>query len=811
MSVIGSNLIAGASGQGGGYNLTNSLRTRSSASAYLNRTPASAGNRKTWTWSAWVKRGQFNTSAYSNLFGCNNGASGFVHSRFEDSINGFLHFGEWSGAGYNWRVQTNAVFRDFSSWYHIILVFDSTQATSSNRILVYVNGVNQTLNTTTYPSLNLDGFINSTNPHNIARTTNATEYFDGYMTEVNFVDGQALTPSSFGETSTTTGVWIPKKYSGTYGTNGFYLPFTDNSALTTSSNVGLGRDYSGNGNYWTTNNISITAGTTYDSMTDVPTLTSATTANYAVMNPNWKSSTASTSNANLTVSQTGALDVSQTTMGVSSGKWYWETTITSIGSTPAPMIGVVNGGGLDSYTSANGYYYWSNNGQKFNNGTAASYGAAYTTNDVIGVALDMDAGTLTFYKNNTSQGTAYSGLSGTFSPTFTNGGGPTISWSAAVNFGQRPFAYTPPTGFVALNTFNLPEPSIVKGGSFMTSYTWSGNSTEPRSFTDVGFKPDFYWSKVRNAGSSQHILIDSVRGVNGQISSDNTDAEDTTNFAVKFDSFDANGFTLSKGSNATFGYYQGNLTGRTYVGWMWQANKGTNVTNTAGSITSTVSANPTAGFSIVTYTGNGSTATIGHGLGVAPKMIIVKKRDGAERWCVYHTATSNAYIYLNETFAAETSNAQLRFGNNSVVVQPTSSVFTIGNTNDVNGNVNTYVAYCWSEVAGFSAFGSYTGNGSADGGFVFTSFRPRFVMVKRSDSTGNWIMLDSARNTSNVTNNVIYANLSQAEDSPSSQRIADLLSNGFKIRGTDTDVNASGGTYIYMAFAETPQKFALGR
>jgi hypothetical protein len=793
MSVIGSNLIAGASGQGGGYNLTNSLRFRSSASAYLNRTPASAGNRKTWTWSGWVKRGKLGErqQLFSNLTGTTDNTFGLI---------GFTGADKFEYSAYDTQFRTSTqVFRDSSAWYHIVAVMNTPQATATNRFRVYINGIEITAwDVNTAFTQNADYTINQNTLHTISGSYLP---LDGYLAEVNFIDGQALTPSSFGETSTTTGVWQPIKYAGTYGTNGFYLPFTDNSALTTSSNVGLGKDFSGNGNYWTTNNISITAGTTYDSMTDVPTLTSATTANFAVMNPNWKSSTASTSNANLTVSQTGALDVSQTTMGVSSGKWYWETTITSIGSTPSPMIGVVKGGGLDSYTSANGYYYWSNSGQKFNNGTAASYGATYTTNDVIGVALDMDAGTLTFYKNNTSQGTAYSGLSGTFSPTFTNGGGPTISWSAAVNFGQRPFAYTPPTGFNRLNAFNLPTPTIGASASTLANknfnavlYTGNGSTN---TINSVGFQPDMVWIKARSA-SANHALLDSVRP-SGFALYPNLTSDEGNNSSL-FTGITSNGFGLA-GNNVTY-----NESAATYVAWNWRANGTPAVTNTAGSITSQVSANTSAGFSVVTYTGTGANATVGHGLGVAPKMVIVKNRTSAgNSWCTWHIGlTSAAFsVFLDST------GAQGNFPTIWNSTAPTSSVFSVGSATGTNGSTNGMVAYCFAEIAGYSAFGSYTGNGSSDGPFVFTGFRPRFIMLKRTDSTGDWTIYDSARDPENTVDKVLFPNFSDAESSGTD--FMDFVSNGFKLRQSGTNRNASGGTYIYMAFAESPFKYANAR
>jgi hypothetical protein len=304
------------------------------------------------------------------------------------------------------------------------------------------------------------------------------------------------------------------------------------------------------------------------------------------------------------------------------------------------------------------------------------------------------------------------------------------------------------------------------------------------------------------------VLFDSVRGAGNQLSSNQTDAElaSASNVAGKVSAFNSNGFSLEVG-NTSIRSVNGNT--ETYVGWQWQAGQGSTSTNTNGTITSTVSVNASAGFSVVTYTANGTTATIGHGLGVTPQFIVVKARSSAQRWTVFHVSTSNAYIYLNETFAAETSGAATRFGNNTSVVQPTSSVFTIGNSVDVNSSGNTYVAYCWTPIAGYSAFGSYTGNGSTDGPFVYTGFRPKFVIIKRTDTTGDWYSFDSVRDPYNATQQGLSPNSSASETTYTGW--GDLLSNGFKIRRTDGAWNASGGTYIYMAFATSPFKNSLAR
>jgi hypothetical protein len=448
MSVIGSNILAGASGQGGGYNLTNSLRFRSSASATLTRTPATASDRRTFTWSGWVKRGAL---VNGDLFSANaNGVSYPDNFGFGSDKLVFYPDGGTSAG-----LTTVALYRDPSAWYHIVFASDTTQATNTNRIKVYVNGVQQTL-TGTYPTQNYQFSINSVikqiigDSETVIGGTTYHNYLDAYLTEVNFIDGQALTPSSFGSTNSATGVWQPKKYAGTYGTNGFYLPFTDNASTTT-----LGNDFSGNGNNWTTNNISLTAGSTYDSMTDVPTLTSATASNFAVLNPLQLGSGCSLSNANLSGTNNANSRGLTSTIHASAGKFYWEVNPTSgtnqtigvVDSTFPPNIDIFSSG----YNTC-GYYV---SGEIYLNGSVSTTVASYSTSDTIGVALNCDTNQVTFYKNNTSQATITL-TSGISWKAFLGNGSGAQAQSYNINFGQRPFAYTPPTGFVALNTFNLP-------------------------------------------------------------------------------------------------------------------------------------------------------------------------------------------------------------------------------------------------------------------------------------------------------------------------------------------------------------------
>jgi hypothetical protein len=785
----------------GGYDINNSVRLRSSASAYLSRTPASSGNRQKWTYSIWLKKGSIGTE--QAIWQAGTAANG--DSRFYFATSGAITWEVYNGSTGAGSATTSALYRDFSAWYHVVISVDTTQATSSNRIKLYVNGEQVTsFSSSSYPAQNdnLDGFNLSSATHYIGSNKGSGRFYDGYMTDINFVDGSQLTPSDFGETDSTTGVWKPKAYTGTYGTNGFYLKFSD-IATTSGSNAGLGKDFSGNANYWTTNNISVTAGTTYDAMIDSPTLTSATVANYAVMNPLVRLyGTATLSDANLKINDTSTGGgAGYATIAVTSGKFYYEFTPSAVGKTSG--MGV-------TFASVYSFGYdgcYLNNGSVSNTtgGSAATY-ASYTTNDVIGVAFDADAGKVWFYKNGTIQagdpvagtGQAFTWAANslvTATYAMDNSAG-TVGINA--NFGQRPFAYTPPTGFVRLNTYNLPDSTIKKGNTVMDATLYTGNGSTQTVTNAAGFKPDWVWLKERSSTSSNNVY-DSIRGTTKYLLTNATDAEGTD--ATSLTAFNSNGFSLG-GAGFT------NENAQTYVAWQWQAGQGSTSSNTSGSITSTVSVSTTAGFSIVTYTGTGANATVGHGLGVAPKMIITRYR-GSESWSVYHTSLGGTKtLYLNLTNAANTTS--LAWNN----TDPTSTVFSLGSAGTTNTSGGSgMVAYCWAEIAGFSKFGSYTGNGSADGPFVYTGFRPKWIMIKQttaSPAATDWYIVDATRNDANLTNKILYANLSNAE-ATGANAVLDIVSNGFKIRGSDGTVNYSSSPYIYMVFAQNPFKNALAR
>jgi hypothetical protein len=799
MSIIQGNAHTSA----GGYQIERSLRFNSADSAYLNRTPASVGTDRTkWTFSAWIKRSAL-SGTVETIFSAGTTSSDYSWLRF-DTDNTLSIFNATSGVT-RCSLNTLALFRDVSAYYHIVF-----NRNGSSGAKTYVNGIEQSITGTNYSGTTID-FFADTVAGSIGRLQRTgTLYLNGYMTEVNFIDGQALTPSDFGETDSNTGVWKPKAFSGTYGTNGFYLKFADNSNTTAAT---LGKDSSGNGNNWTPNNFSVTAGAGNDSLVDSPTsygtdagVGGTVRGNYCTLNP-LDVSANTLSNGNLDITYATNSDTNRGgTIAVSTGKWYFEATVQAVGGTYA-IIGVTSGVATATPlgTSAYQYSYISSTGNKFNNNSSTAYGNTYTTGDVIGVALDMDNGKVWFSKNGTFQASgdpaagtnqAFSGLSGSFSPAINARNNSIVN----LNCGQRAFAYTAPSGFKALCTTNLPTPTIgatstTQANDYMNVvlYTGTGSSL---GVTGVGFQPDWTWIKGRS-GATDHGLYDAVRGVQKQLESNTTTAETTETTGLT--AFGADGFTV--GALA-----QLNTSSATYVAWNWKAN-GAGSSNTAGTITSTVSANTTSGFSIVTWTGTGANATVGHGLGVAPSMVIVKNRDdGAQVWVVWFTGFgSTEYIVLNDT-AAKTTSAGVW---NSTV--PTSTVFSVGTANSTNKSTNKIVAYCFAAVAGYSAFGSYTGNGAADGPFVFTNFRPRYVLIKRSaGDIGNWVEHDTARESYNLATTSLYPNLSNAETVAASQSI-DILSNGFKLRNTSGDINASGGTYIYMALAENPFKYSLGR
>jgi len=777
----------------GGLQIQRSLRFNSADSATLSRTPAVAGNRRTWTWSGWVKRVFFGQS-FEYLFDAGTTDNfGFTNN------SAYMYFG--SGPGFK---TASATFRDPSAWLHYLIHLDSTNATAEDRCQIWINGVRLTSwSSNPTISLNFEGTINSTVAHTFANAPGYS-FMNTYLANVHFIDGQALTPSSFTETDATTGQLIPKTYTGSYGTNGFNLLFADNSSNTAST---LGKDTSGLSNNWTPNNLSVTAGAGNDSLVDSPTNYGTDTGvggtvrgNYATLNSAFgavNGALNSPTNGNLDIAYTsGSQNFSPCTIPVSSGKWYFEGTLTggsdsTVGIWKMPMTY-----GTLFYQNTN-YRYYSNDGVIYNqSGSTGTTYNTYTVNNVIGVALDMDNGKIFFSKNGTWQGSsdpatgsnpAASGLTGTWA--FAAQAGNIAGAAFATNFGQRPFAYTAPSGFKALNTQNLPAPLVTKSNTVFDVALYTGNGGT-QSITGLAFSPDFVWLKARS-GAFVHGLFDAVRGTGKGLNSNTTSAE-TTYDAVT--SFNSDGFTNG-------GDFNGSAT--TYVAWAWDAGTST-VSNTQGSITSQVRANATAGFAVITGSTPASYVnfTFGHNLGIAPSLVIYKHTAVSGNWHVYHKSGGGNNYNLNST--AGPANSGTWSG-----LDPTSTLITIPST-IVSANSSAFVCYAFSPVVGYSSFGSYVGNGSSDGPTVYTGMRPRFLIYKRTDAadTVGWIMIDSARDPYNVATKYIVANGSTAEGTTN---VVDFLSNGFKLRVPGADGNVSSGTYIYAAFAEAPLNYSRAR
>lgn len=755
--------------------INQSLKFNDDESQYLSWTPTTAGNRKTWTWSGWVKRGNIGTT--QDIFIAGSNVTGQLSTQVTITSGSILQiYSTISGSAAAILLQTTQVFRDVSAWYHIVLQVNTTDGTASNRVKLYVNGEQVTsFSTATYPSQNYDTAINNSVIHTLGRfSVVATNYFDGYLSEVYFIDGQALAPTNFGEFKE--GIWIPKVYNGTYGSNGFHLEFNSNT-----------NDTSGNGNNWTANNISA-----HDYVPDSP------TNNFGVMSSIDKGDgTATYSEGNLKVS-VGDNEEAFGSFGMSSGKWYWEIRYVS-SAAGNNKIGL---GIADTATP--------NNNEVTNNG---HQGTTYAPNDILAVAVDVDNKLFSFYKNGTiiETNTDWSAKGWTsIKPivTSSNSAGEEV---CIFNFGQDStfagattaggntdgngigdFKYAPPANYLALCTANLPTPTIVDGSEHFSTVLYTGTGA-PQSITGANLAPDLLWIKRRNAVNS-HILYDSVRG-DWELSSNSTGTEISS--AGRIGSLDADGFTFENTSAGTL-----NASGGTYASWLWKAG-GAAVSNTAGTITSQVSANVDAGFSIATWTHGSGSQSIGHGLGTTPSMIILKGRSYASSWWVWHQSLSNpaqSFLNLNTTSAV---GANVSAWDNQA---PTSSVFY--QKEYILSAGDTGVAYCFADVEGFSKAGSYVGNGSADGPYIYLGFRASWIMIKNTLGVNSWCIYDVERDTYNVSDALLQAQDAAAEATYGG---LDFTSNGFKIRSSVGALNGSGNTLIYLAFSENPFKYSNAR
>ena len=782
MALHGNMLLAPAGGYSG-YQIDQSMVLDDGSSQYLSRTFSSPTDNNVWTLSFWFKPGAIDTGLRT-IFGSQTGTIDRVQFGATAYKLSYSH-----NAGAAQRIFDD-VFRDPGAWYHIVLAVN-TDASSSNRVRGWKNGIEMT-STGSEPGSGAATGINAAVQHNLGRD-NGSQYFDGYIAEVHFLDGTAVTDATdFGEFYNGGNQWRGIQPSGlTYGTNGFYLPFTQDTP-------NLGVDYSGNGNDWTEN------GSGPVQSSDSPTV------NYCTFNTLDKNSAIALSNGNRTGTKStgGYYHNVGLSCSPSGGKFYIEFDVDTVNG-ETQMVGVHT---MDADLSANGIsgplydsgWCWTSDGDKRDAGTtSSSWGTAWSTNDVVQLAID--ATDLTSIKvwyglNNTWQSSGDPGAGTNASATITE----EVKLAASVGYvtgqltlvaSEDDWTYSAPDGFVALSAANLPEATITDPGEYFNAVAYTGDGTAigsgGNSITGIGFQSDFTWIKNRDATDS-HMLFDVIRGATKVLHSNEITAETTESETLT--SFDSDGFRL--GSDVEV-----NTNTEDYVSWNWKAG-GAGVANTDGTISSTVSVNDDAGFSIVSYTGTGSAATVGHGQSAAPEMIIVKNRDQADAWAVYHSGIASDaetdYLVLNTTAAAVDNNT---WWNDTA---PTASVFSIGTAVGVNTNTEKFIAYCFRSIPGYSKVFSYTGNSSSDGAFVYLGFRAKFLLIKGANVAHEWLLWDVERSTFNVVDDVLSPNASYAESVNAATRALDILSNGFKARTSNETFNSSSYNYVGIAFAENP-------
>ena len=744
----------------------------------------------------------------------------------------FTFYGESGGGSIRVGTSTGSnSYNDPSAWYHTVIRMDTTQSTAANRIRIYINGVDQVNNysSAAYGTQNyVNPYWNNDGEHLIlfGNGEDSGDSFDGYVAEFNWVDGSSLPPETFGELKN--GVWIPKEITlsaSDYGLNGSRYTFADSSDI--------GKDTSGVGN--DLDRVSNLAAT--DVVPDSP------ENNFSTLQPLYRiysaSETFTEGNLKRTHASSGVTTSGWSNMGIYQSwglKWYVEVRVNA--QSGGMWIGVIreilkaSRGLYGAGVRSNGYAYKAADGNKTttdNNG--ASYGNAYGAGDVIGILLDTENNTISFSKNGTIQNSGTAAFT-SITATTAHGNGWFIfgcdadpSNNETWNFGQdSSFAGTetatshtdangfgtfhtaPPTGYLAVCTANFPEPVIGPNSPgnncndhFETILYTGNNSTQNIA---VNFQPDFTWLKART-DSRIHQLFDSNRGA--------TNALDTSNNTVESDNddtltaFTSTGFSL--GDDALV-----NANAGTMVSWNWKANGGTataTISESGNNPAASVQANPTAGFSIITYTGTGSAGTIAHGLGAVPQMIWIKSRTqdgGSYAWAVYHGFNTDApatdYLIFNTTAGT---------GDNSVYwndTAPTSTVFTLGGDGIVNGDGKTYIAYVFAQVDGFSSMGNYLGNANNDGPLLYTGFKPAFLIIKSCVHTESWHLWDNKRDLLNNPNQAILSpNTTGNDTSNSTPYNVDFLSNGFKIRDDHDMNNGNNDNHIWIAFAQRPFKY----
>lgn len=771
-----------------GAAIANACRFNDDDSAYLTRTPGGAGtDLKKFTFSSWVKRGEL--AAAATLLSA--GATGDETTIQFNSADQLQFFQIVSSSTVS-NILTDMLFRDPAAHYHIVIGYDSTAGASADRIAIEINGVAVTFTESDAIDSNREVDFNTTDTQDVGRRITPGEYMDGYLAETILVDGQKLSASSFGKINGITGQWVPKAYTGSFGTNGFHLDFADSGDL--------GNDVSGNANDYTSSGLA-----TNDQVPDTP------TDNYSTLNAIQHQGAAAAlgiySNGNLEWDYAGGANFAQAfgSQRINTGKYYFEVTLDEIGF-PTLGIGVSTALAFETLTGGGGdcpgsYGYSDASGANLTEfgttpgagqGTARSGTGDWANADVICVAFDADAGEVWMRTNG---GSWYTGNPETPTSPETNWNTPAsvVPWiytygspaaGMTVNFGQHTFAQTPPSDFKPLSAANLPDPVIINPSKNFNTKLYTGNGSAGNAQTGVSFQPDLVWIKSRDEGSTSytgdHKLWDTVRGTTKSLESNTADQEATESTGLT--AFGTDGFTVGA-------LDQVNFSGDAFVAWCWKE----------GAL---------PGFDIVSYSGdNTANRNISHSLGVAPAFALVKRLDASEDWFAHHKGLTGDDYFLKLNGTGAQSNTASPFGTGNW----SATQFMVDNdaTNNANASgSNNYIAYLFASVPGFAEFGSYEGNNSANGPFVWCGFRPALVIAKNIDAAASFAMFDHARSRRNVHTGTLFADTNAAENSDAD---VDFLANGFKLRRASTGFNPSSQTIIFAAFAEAPFKYARAR
>jgi hypothetical protein len=834
-SLMGAAGGAAAAGDFYAYQIANSCRMpapsgTAASNSHLTRTVGTVDSNVHWTLNFWIKRSAIEgTNPVSsarplNMFTPRSGTSATVLHEFLFGATGSYAYGDAfaitnTNTG-TYILSTNNLFRDTSAWYNIHIQADLDNGTASEKLKIFVNGTEASYNADNRSSYtSMAGMV--AGDWTIGDYYNFGYPIQSYLAQWCYIDGTTYAASDFGETKN--GVWIPKDPSGlTFGSEGFYLKFQDSSAL--------GDDSSGNTNDWTSANLS-----THDQMKDSPTFNDDSNAgNFCTLGPLWKTPNMTFSEGNLQASTTtdsrGIMSNWEVPDG---GKWYWEIYVNAIAAYHQWLLGI-NYATVD-FTSQcggdeTGVSYDSHLGTKHVDArTGVSYGDGYTTGDVISVAVDRVNDTINFAKNGSWQGTIdISGIANPteFFPWAGSCGGPGTQ-EVTFNFGQDgtfagtdtgsagPYAddtgygsfYYDPTdiasGFLALCAGNFATPAADPADDtgpykYFVPKLYTGDGAVTLAITGLEFQPDFTWIKNREATDS-HCLFDSTRGVTKLLSSNNAAVETTDADTLK--SWTSDGYTVGADVKV-------NTSGEDYASWNLRANGGTTAANSIGGTASVTQIDPSGAFSIVTYTGfsgASGTSTVGHGLSVAPQMIIHKSITRESGWWTQsiYTASANHVLNLNSTAAPVDLSS---YGSMS---EPTDEVFSINGVDGIGGESANYLSYCFASKEGFSRLGEYVGNADADGTFIYCGFRPAMMILKEL-AVDDWGIYDDQMGYNGAIDN-LYPNLNYAQDVGHADRQLDILSNGFKLRTSNATFNASGANYIYLAIAQNPFKYSNAR